>query len=174
MILRLVLPLLFAALAKAEPVLEVHEIAPRSAEAELRLVLKVSNREDKDLFIFSEGLSDIPFFARFTQNGEHFDLPSHDCGTGSRSHRLRPKSYALIDVRVMQDILCSTPVGIRVRLFSDPQCQEAVWTNELKFKPDDFKTVSKPNQPAQHNARSRPSSGESPASETSSAPAPRG
>jgi hypothetical protein len=146
------LALLFPVLARAQPLLEIHEIAPRTAHEELRLVLKITNQEEKDLFVFSEEFTDIPFFVRFRQKDEDFDLPSHDCGTSARAHRLRPKTYALIEVRVMQDIFVSTAVAIRSKLFSDPDCRDLVWTNELKFTPDDFKEKTEPNQSSQRNA----------------------
>jgi hypothetical protein len=156
----LTLVLLLTVIARATPLLEVYEIAPRTAHEELRLVLKITNQEEKDLFVFSEGLTDIPFFVRFRQNDEDFDLPSHDCGTGARAHRLRPKTYAFIEVRTMQDIFVSRPVTIRSVLFSDRNCREVVWTNELKFTPDDFKEKPEPNQALQPNAGTAPSADE--------------
>lgn len=148
--------MLCAVVCHAKPTLEVYDLAPRKEGEELRLVLKLTNTGETDLYLFSEGVADVPYWVRFKQNGYDWDECSHDCGTGARAQRIKAGTYTLVDVTTFPDALASVPVDIRVKLFTDEACTEVVETNALPFTPADFKEKRKPNQPSVPMAPSGP------------------
>lgn len=146
---------LVPAMLTAAPTLELYDTLPRTAQRELVLVLKISNPDDVDYFVLSESITDIPYFVSFRQDGKQWNVPSHDCATGAKPQRLRAKSSALIDVRVLHDVMVSTPVTIRSQVFTDAKCTVPIWTNEVKVAPTDFFEKGAMNCPTSKNEKAQ-------------------
>lgn len=117
----------------AAPTLEIYDAAPAAKGRPLLLILKLSNPDDRDYYVWAESITAIPFHARFRDRGGECDLLSEGANAVLHRQRLRAGSYALIDTQVIGEVLRNADgqVEFRCDLYADSECREPVVMREL-------------------------------------------